>query len=105
MLAGVPQVALETVQPMLLMVLIDAIVGTGHGAASGAPSLGLVGLIPIYVAGNFVGEYMAARVGASVANDIRIAGFWRLQALSVAYHRGTDARRPAVAVQLRSRRR
>jgi ATP-binding cassette subfamily B protein len=30
---------------------------------------------------------MAARVGASVANDLRIAGFWRLQALSVGYHR------------------
>ena len=86
-LAGVPQVALETVQPMLLMVLIDAIVGRNVALVWGA-ALGLVGLIPIYVAGNFVGEYMAARVGASVANDLRIAGFWRLQALSVGYHRG-----------------
>ena len=30
---------------------------------------------------------MAARVGASVSNDLRIAAFWRLQALSVGYHR------------------
>ncbi len=86
-LAGVPQVALETAQPMLLMVLIDGIVGRDMALVWGA-SLGLVALIPIYVAGNFVGEYMAARVAASVANDIRIAGFWRLQALSVGYHRG-----------------
>ena len=86
-LAGVPQVALETAQPMLLMVLIDGIVGRDMALVWGA-SLGLVGLIPIYVAGNFVGEYMAARVAASVSNDIRIAGFWRLQALSVGYHRG-----------------
>lgn len=85
--ASVPQVALETAQPMLLMVLIDAIVGRDVALVWGA-ALGLVGLIPIYVAGTFVGEYMAARVGASVANDLRIAGFWRLQALSVSYHRG-----------------
>jgi ATP-binding cassette subfamily B protein len=87
-LAGVPQVALETAQPMLLMVLIDGIVGRDMALVWGA-SLGLVGLIPIYVAGNFVGEYMAARVAASVSNDLRIAAFWRLQALSVGYHRGS----------------
>ena len=86
-LSGVPQVALETAQPMLLMVLIDGIVGQDMARIWGA-SLGLVGLIPIYVAGNFIGDYMAARVAASVSNDIRIAGFWRLQALSVGYHRG-----------------
>jgi ATP-binding cassette, subfamily B, bacterial len=85
--ASVPQVALETVQPMLLMVLIDAIVGHDPPRVWRAV-LALIGLIPIYVAGNFVGEYMAARVGASVCNDLRIAGFWRLQALSVDYHRG-----------------
>ena len=87
-LAGVPQVALETAQPMLLMVLIDGIVGRDMALVWGA-SLGLVALIPIYVAGNFVGEYMAARVAASVSNDLRIAAFWRLQALSVGYHRGS----------------
>lgn len=86
-LASVPQAALETVQPMLLMVLIDAIVGQDTPRVWWAV-LGLIGLIPVYVAGNFVGEYMAARVGASVCNDLRIAGFWRLQALSVNYHRG-----------------
>ena len=86
-LSGVPQVALETAQPMLLMVLIDGIVGQDMARVWGA-SLGLVALIPIYVAGNFIGDYMAARVAASVSNDIRIAGFWRLQALSVGYHRG-----------------
>jgi len=85
--ASVPQVALETVQPMLLMVLIDAIVGHDTPRVWWAV-VALIGLIPIYVAGNFVGEYMAARVGASVCNDLRIAGFWRLQALSVDYHRG-----------------
>jgi ATP-binding cassette, subfamily B, bacterial len=85
--ASVPQVALETVQPMLLMVLIDAIVGQNTPRVWAAV-LGLIGLIPVYVAGNFLGEYMAARVGASVSNDLRIAAFWRLQALSVSYHRG-----------------
>jgi ATP-binding cassette, subfamily B, bacterial len=85
-IAGVPQVALETVQPMLLMVLIDAIVG--HNARRvWLAVLGLNVLIPVYVAGNFLGEYMAARVAASVSNDLRIAAFWRLQALSVSYHR------------------
>ena len=79
--------------------------GTGHDARLVAPSLGLVGLIPIYVAGNFLGEYMAARVGASVCNDLRLAGFWRLQALSVELSPRPVARRSAVAVQLRSRRR
>src|SRR5687768_13988743 len=52
-LAGVPQVALETAQPMLLMVLIDGIVGRDMSLVWAA-SLGLVALIPIYVAGNFV---------------------------------------------------
>ena len=50
--------------------------------------LGLLGLIPVYIAGNFFSEYMAARVGASVSNDLRLAAFWRVQALSVSYHRG-----------------
>jgi ATP-binding cassette subfamily B protein len=86
-MATIPQVALETVQPILLMVLIDAIVG--HDAQRVWQAvLGLIGLIPVYVAGNFFGEYMAARVGASVCNDVRIAAIWRLQALSVSYHRG-----------------
>src|SRR5262245_21135964 len=87
MLACVPQVALETVQPMLLMVLIDAIVGKDVHRVWLAV-MGLIGLIPLYVAGNFSGEYMAARVGAFVSNDLRIAAFWRLQAVSVAYYRG-----------------
>ena len=85
-IAGVPQVALETVQPMLLMVLIDAIVG--HDARRvWLAVLGLNVLIPVYVGGNFLGEYMAARVAASVSNDLRIAAFWRLEALSVSFHR------------------
>jgi len=85
--ASVPQVALETVQPMLLMVLINAIVAQNTRQVWMAV-LGLIGLIPIYIAGNFLFEYMAARVGANVSNDLRIAAFWRLQALSVGYHRG-----------------
>ena len=85
-LASVPQVALETVQPMLLMVLIDAIVAQNTSRILLAV-LGLVGLIPIYIAGNFLGAYIAARVGASVCNDLRLAVFWRLQALSVSYLR------------------
>jgi len=86
-LSTVPQVALETVQPMLLMVLIDAIVGHDSRRVWLA-MLGLNGLIPVHVAGTFLGEYMAARVGAAVSNDLRIAAFWRLQALSVSYHSG-----------------
>jgi ATP-binding cassette subfamily B protein len=86
-MATVPQVALETAQPMLLMVLIDAIVGQ-HTRQVWLAVLGLLGLIPVYIAGNFFSEYMAARVGASVSNDLRLAAFWRLQALSVSYHRG-----------------
>src|SRR5258705_3080551 len=80
-ISSVPQIALETVQPMLLMVLIDAIVGQNIPRVQFAV-IGLIGLIPVYVAGNFLGEYMAARVGACVCNDLRLAGFWRLQALS-----------------------
>jgi ATP-binding cassette, subfamily B, bacterial len=87
LMATVPQVALETVQPMLLMVLINAIVGHEPSRVWWAV-LGLIGLIPLYIAGNFLSEYMAARVGASVSNDVRIAAFWRLQALSVSFHRG-----------------
>lgn len=86
-LASVPEVALETVQPMLLMVLIDAIVARDSTQVWLAV-LGLVGLIPIYIAGNFLGGYLAARVGASVCNDLRLAVFWRLHALSVSYLRG-----------------
>ena len=86
-MASVPQVALETVQPMLLMVLINAIVQQNTHRVWMAV-LGLIGLIPIYIAGNFLFEYMAAQVGAEVSNDLRIAAFWRLQALSVGYHRG-----------------
>ena len=86
-LASVPQVALETVQPMLLMVLINAIVAQNTPRVW-TTVLGLVGLIPIYITGNFLFEYMASRVGASVSNDMRMAAFWRLQALSVGYHRG-----------------
>jgi len=86
-MASIPQVALETAQPMLLMVLINAIVAHDD-ARVWAAVLGLVGLIPIYITGNFLFEYMASRVGASVSNDLRMAAFWRLQALSVAYHRG-----------------
>jgi ATP-binding cassette subfamily B protein len=86
-LASVPQVALETVQPMLLMVLINAIVAQNTPRVW-TTVLGLVGLIPIYIIGNFLFEYMASRVGASVSNDMRMAAFWRLQVLSVAYHRG-----------------
>ena len=86
-LASVPQVALETVQPMLLMVLIDAIVA--HETRRVWWTVGaLIALIPIYVSGNFLFEYYAARVGASVSNDIRLAAFWRMQALSIGYHRG-----------------
>ena len=86
-IASVPQVALETAQPMLLMVLINAIVAHDTTRVWYAV-LGLVGLIPIYITGNFMFEYMASRVGAAVSNDLRMAAFWRLQALSVAYHRG-----------------
>ena len=86
-MASIPQVALETAQPMLLMVLIDAIVAHDNTRVWTAV-LGLVGLIPIYITGNFLFEYMASRVGAAVSNDLRMAAFWRLQALSVAYHRG-----------------
>ena len=86
-LSSVPQVALETIQPMLLMVLIDAIVAQNTQRVE-TTVLGLIALIPIYITGNFLFEYMASRVGASVSNDLRIAAFWRLQALSVAYHRG-----------------
>ena len=85
--ASIPQVALETAQPMLLMVLINAIVAHDN-ARVWVAVLGLISLIPIYIAGNFLFEYMASRVGASVSNDLRMAAFWRLQALSVAYHRG-----------------
>ena len=48
---------------------------------------------------------MAARVGASVCNDLRIAGFWRLQALSVSYLRGRTAAiycRGSVPIWMRS---
>ena len=86
-IAGIPQVALETAQPMLLMVLIDAIVAHDTGRVWAAVA-GLVALIPIYITGNFLFEYMASRVGASVSNDLRMAAYWRLQTLSVAYHRG-----------------
>ncbi|HYM23787.1 MAG TPA: ABC transporter ATP-binding protein [Vicinamibacterales bacterium] len=86
-MASVPQVALETVQPMLLMVLIDAIVGRDMRRVWAAVA-GLVALIPIYVSGNFLFEYGAARVGAAVSNDLRIAAFWRLQSLPVSFHRG-----------------
>jgi len=72
---------------MLLMVLINAIVAQNTPRVW-TTVLGLVGLIPIYITGNFLFEYMASRVGASVSNDMRMAAFWRLQALSVAYHRG-----------------
>jgi len=85
--ASIPQVALETVQPMVLMVLIDAIVAHDTARVELAVA-GLMALIPIYIAGNFLFEYLAARVGASVSNDLRIAAFWRLQAMSVTYHRG-----------------
>ena len=86
-LASVPQVALETVQPMLLMVLIDAIVAHDTRRVWWTVG-GLIALIPIYVTGNFLFEYYAARLGASVSNDIRLAAFWRMQALSIGYHRG-----------------
>ena len=86
-IASFPQVALETAQPMLLMVLIDAIVANDTARVWTAV-LGLIALIPIYIIGNFLFEYMASRVGALVSNDLRMAAFWRLQALSVAYHRG-----------------
>jgi len=86
-LASVPQVALETVQPMLLMVLIDAIVAH-HTRRVWFTVGGLMALIPVYITGNFMFEYGAAKIGASVSNDMRLAAFWRLQALSVAYHRG-----------------
>lgn len=84
--AKLPQVALENVQPMLLMVLIDALVEHNTRRVWLAV-LGLVGLIPAYVAGNFGGEYLAARIGAAVSNDLRLAVFKRLQALSISYHR------------------
>jgi len=86
-LASIPQVALETAQPMLLMVLINAIVAHDHARVWTAVA-GLVALVPIYITGNFMFEYMASRVGAAVSNDLRMAAFWRLQAMSVAYHRG-----------------
>jgi ATP-binding cassette subfamily B protein len=86
-LASVPQVALETVQPMLLMVLFDAIVAHDTRRVWWTVG-GLIALIPIYVTGNFLFEYYAARLGASVSNDIRLAAFWRMQALSIGYHRG-----------------
>ena len=86
-MASIPQVALETAQPMLLMVLINAIVAHDTARVWMAVA-GLVGLIPIYITGNFLFEYMASRVGASVSNDLRMAAFWRLQSLSVSYHRG-----------------
>src|SRR5262245_62747695 len=86
-LASIPQVALETAQPMLLMVLINAIVAHDNARVWMGVG-GLVALVPIYITGNFMFEFMASRVGANVSNDLRIAAFWRLQALSVGYHRG-----------------
>jgi len=79
-----PSVALETVQPILLMVLIDALVA-GNRPRVWLTALGLMALIPLYVLGNFMSGYAAARTGAGVVNDLRVALFERLQDLSLSH--------------------
>jgi ATP-binding cassette subfamily B protein len=83
--AKLPGVALETVQPMLLMVLIDALVA-GNQSRVWFAALALIALIPAYVLGNFTSGYAAARTGAGVVNDLRVAMFERLQDLSLRHY-------------------
>jgi ATP-binding cassette subfamily B protein len=81
-----PEVALETIQPMLLMVLIDeAILGGNHRLAI-LIVVALVGLLLVYAMARLANLYLSARIGAEITNKLRLKIFEHFQRLSVNFY-------------------
>jgi ATP-binding cassette, subfamily B, bacterial len=86
LLTMLPEVALETVQPLLLMTLIDDAILPGNGYLVALIVAALLGLLSIYALGLLANLYLSARVGAGVVNDLRLRVFERLQVLSRSFY-------------------
>ena len=81
-----PEVALETVQPLLLMLLIDHAIAPGNYQLLIIIVGALLGLLLAYALSQLANLYLAALVGAKVLNGLRFVLFERLQSLSVSFY-------------------
>lgn len=84
-LAILPEIALETLQPILLMYLIDNAIGSGDYKLLTIIIAALFGLLLTYVLSWFINIYFASRIGANVLNGIRLKIFERLQIMSQSF--------------------
>ena len=81
-----PEIALETIQPLLLMYLIDFAIGSGAYNLLVLIIAALFGLLFTYVLSRLANLYLAVRVAANISNGIRLKLFERLQIMSSSFY-------------------
>lgn len=86
LLTLVPEVAIETVQPLLLAALIDNAIIPGDTQLVVTIVTALLGLLLLYTASEVVRSWATVAVGGRVTNDIRLALFRRLQDLPISFY-------------------
>lgn len=86
LLAQAPSVAFVTVQPLLLRGLIDDAILAGNGRLAALFLTGIVGLLAANAVGDFASQYLVARTGVRLMNDLRRRVFAHLQDLSVGFY-------------------
>ncbi len=86
LLAQAPSVAFVTVQPLLLRGLIDDGILAGNARRAALLLGGIVGLLAANAAGDFANQYLVARTGVRLMNDLRRRLFTHLQDLSVGFY-------------------
>ena len=86
LLTQVPSVAFVTVQPLLLRRLFDDGILAGNGRVAVLSLVGIVGLLAANALGDFTTQYLVARSGVRLMNDLRRRIFGHLQDLSVGFY-------------------
>lgn len=86
LLTQLPSVAFVTVQPLLLRGLIDDAILAGNGRLAVFFLAGIVALLAANAAGDFANQYLVARTGVRLMNDLRSRIFAHLQDLSVGFY-------------------
>ena len=78
--------AFVTVQPLFLRGLIDDGILAGNGRAAALFLGGIVALLAANAVGDFANQYLVARTGVQLMNDVRRRIFAHLQDLSVGFY-------------------
>ena len=86
LLTQAPSVAFVTVQPLFLRGLIDDGILAGNGRAAALFLGGIVLLLAANAVGDFANQYLVARTGVRLMNDLRRGIFAHLQDLSVGFY-------------------